>query len=326
MKTKASANIIRFRYENLRNETHVELHTTFNALVTRFNPETLGIARLYDEYKPLFDDEKTMLDFIRKSRLTAGIGARDRVRNSLHRGFADNIKSHRRHFDADKREAARKLDMIVKHYGDIPHKGLDEKTAAMADLYDELRKPEHFEWITLLGLAEWLEQLALANDAVAEIMRARYAELSQRPAIHMRSVRREIDWLFRQILDRLESLILVGEEDVDSAFLASLNAMMERYKDILAQETGRRQKKKDLAAGGHIVIEVAAIHQYTGKAITPIPKVYYREEGKPEAELFFARDFSVSYRNNINTGMADLIVYGIGGYKGQKKVTFNIVE
>ena len=32
--------ITRFRYEHLRNEAHVELHTTVNALFVKYDPET----------------------------------------------------------------------------------------------------------------------------------------------------------------------------------------------------------------------------------------------------------------------------------------------
>jgi hypothetical protein len=65
---------------------------------------------------------------------------------------------------------------------------------------------------------------------------------------------------------------------------------------------------------------------YTGKAVTPLPKAYYREEGKPTVELVFARDFSVTYKNNVDIGTADLTLHGKDAYKGQKKTTFNIAR
>jgi hypothetical protein len=66
---------------------------------------------------------------------------------------------------------------------------------------------------------------------------------------------------------------------------------------------------------------------YTGKAVTPVPVAYYRGDGeKPTVELVFAKDFSVTYKNNVEVGTADVTLHGKGHYKGQKTVTFNIAR
>ncbi|MDR3132762.1 MAG: DUF6261 family protein [Prevotellaceae bacterium] len=318
--------IIKFSYEHLRNETHVAFHTNFNALVAQFGAEALGIQALYAIYKPLYDDELTALDAILKSRFTAVIKSLDRERNMLCRGFGRQVKSYFLHFDPARRKAAQRLDIIVKHYGGIAYKPLNDKTAAITDLYSELQKPENAEAVTALGLGEWLEKLADANRRLAEMMRNRFDEAAKRPDIHMRSVRQQVDRLFREILRQLEALVCIQGEGANRAFLAELNVMAGDYKLALAQEAGRRHPVKDLGAGGHTVITLAKTYPYTGKPITPIPTVYYHSEGKPSAELVFAEDFTLTYRNNIHDGMADVIVHGKGNYKGKNMATFNIVK
>ncbi|MDR3133998.1 MAG: DUF6261 family protein [Prevotellaceae bacterium] len=238
---KAAFTLIRFRYEHLRNETHVELHRNFNALVDQFSAETLGIDPLYAVYKPWYDEEVTALDVIRKSWLTGEMKKGDRERGLLYRGFAGQVKSYRYHFDADRRKAAQALGSILKHYGNIERRRFYEKTAAIADLHRELVKPENFVRVTALGLVEWLEALAQANLHIEELFMARVDEAAQRPDIHMRSIRREVDKAFRSILDLLESLVRVKGEGTNKAFLAELNTCMTRYRDILAQEAGRRK-------------------------------------------------------------------------------------
>jgi hypothetical protein len=74
------------------------------------------------------------------------------------------------------------------------------------------------------------------------------------------------------------------------------------------------------------VVETIDTQKYTEKAVTPIPRGYYREEGKPTVELVFAKDFSVTYKNNKEVGTAELTLHGKGAYKGQKTVTFNIAR
>jgi hypothetical protein len=313
--------ITRFDYSYLRNETHVGFHTSVNALFVEYTPETLGIETLYPAYRSLFNEEVEALDVIRRSGLTMDIAAQDRVRGRLYRGFSNAVKGYRNHFDPAKRQAAEKLKIVLKHYGNIARKALDDETVAIEDLQRELVKPENAVHVSALGLGEWLGQLVQANRQLDGLMINRYEETAKRPHAPMRGIRKELDRQFRLILDLLE-LKAHSYPESNRAFLSELNAVMQRHKDVLAQEAGRRHQIKDLGAGGHTVIEPVATQPYSGKPITPIPKVCYHTEGKPDAALVFAKDFTLTYRNNTNAGMAELTVHGKGEYKGKKMTTF----
>ena len=58
---------------------------------------------------------------------------------------------------------------------------------------------------------------------------------------------------------------------------------------------------------------------FTGKAITPTPKVSYRGNS-----LAKGRDFTLSYKNNKNLGTASITIQGKGDYTGKKTVSFKI--
>jgi len=58
---------------------------------------------------------------------------------------------------------------------------------------------------------------------------------------------------------------------------------------------------------------------YAGRALRPVPVVTL--DGKI---LSFGRDYSVEYANNINAGIATLIVTGVGSYSGTAKASFQI--
>ena len=58
---------------------------------------------------------------------------------------------------------------------------------------------------------------------------------------------------------------------------------------------------------------------YTGKALKPTPRIKY--SGK---NLVKDRDFTVSYKKNINTGTGTAIITGKGSYSGSKTVKFKI--
>jgi hypothetical protein len=82
--------------------------------------------------------------------------------------------------------------------------------------------------------------------------------------------------------------------------------------------------KKDLSTSDHTVVEPIPTQPYTERPVTVIPNVYYREEGKETVRLSLGKDFSVTYRNNINVGTAELTIHGKGAYKGQFTVKLNL--
>jgi hypothetical protein len=318
--------VARVHLEALRNDAHVEFNRLFIVQVEQFGPTTLGIYSLFEPYKALCIEEEQLLDTIFKSKLTVRIEELDQERDHLYRGIADSVKADLNHFAEAKRAAARELESILKHYGDVTRKPLNEQTAIVYDVIRELFKPENLVHVTLLELNEWLTRLENVNRELETVMSERFVEVSKRPEQRMKEIRKEVDNMLRAILDNLEALARTGSPYYNPAFIKEVNALMTYYKDLLAQEAGRRHPVKDISTGDHLVVEPIATQPHTGKAITPIPRAYYREEGKPTAELVFAKDFTVTYKNNVEVGMADLVLHGTGEYKGKKAVTFNIAR
>ncbi len=234
--------INRFSYENLRNEAHVQLHENFIALVTRHNAETLGIQSLYAQYVPLLEQEKLALDLILKSGLTDEILAQDRQRDQLFRGFADAVKSGLNHYDPAVQQAAEKIHFILTRYGNLAARPLDQETAAIDDLHRELTDAQNAAHLATLGLGDWLTRLVEANRAFDQLMMSRYTEAAARPTVNMRTSRGAVDTLFRAMLDLLEAQAMVNGEEKYAPFVAELNAVTQRYENILAQEKGARAK------------------------------------------------------------------------------------
>jgi hypothetical protein len=237
--------ITRFRYTNLRNEAHVEFNDTFSALVENHGVATLGIAPLYAAYKPLYAEEVALLDMIRKSEYTTELSAQDHARDSIFRGFADAIKSALNHFDTAKREAAERLSSVFEHYGNIATRSYDEETAAIDDLNRELETDANAAALATLALGDWAVQLNAENRAFDALMRARYSEAATRPTARMRNVRAATDKALRAILDHVEALAAVNGEAAYAPFISELNAVSERYKNILAQQAGRREAQNN---------------------------------------------------------------------------------
>jgi hypothetical protein len=239
----------------MRNEAHVEMYETIDALIKGKTPAALGITTEYNVFKGHYDQEVALLDLVLKSEYTKEIKDQDHRRDSVYRGVADAVKSGLNHFDADKQKAAEVVDAIFQHYGNIASRSFDEETAAIDDLLRELgydpneiitdNNPSSLNpAITALGLLKWLDELYFANQQFKSLMEARYGELAKRPSAQMRATRLDVDRAFRDIVVRLEALILIQGESAYADFVDELNAIITRYKNILAQQAGMRKAKK----------------------------------------------------------------------------------
>ena len=68
-------------------------------------------------------------------------------------------------------------------------------------------------------------------------------------------------------------------------------------------------------------IQAIGSQNYTGKAVTPQPKVTWQG-----MTLVAGNDYSVSYANNVNAGAAKLVITGKGNFAGTKSASFSIVK
>ncbi|MDR3340025.1 MAG: DUF6261 family protein [Candidatus Symbiothrix sp.] len=239
------ANLIsKLDYVQLRNESHVEFHETVNRLFITYPPSELGLATLYEIYKPQFDAEVSVLDLIRKSDYTEDIYEQDHLRDHIFRGLTDAVKSALNHFDEAKKNAAHKINRVIENYGNIAVKTLDQETAAIDDLLREFADGNYPALLQTLSLGDWIDQLGTENERFKTLMMARYGESAQRPTTRMKAARLEVDKAFRAITSQIEALALVHGSAAYEPFVKEINAVIERYKHLLAQKNGRKSIKK----------------------------------------------------------------------------------
>jgi enamine deaminase RidA (YjgF/YER057c/UK114 family) len=228
--------IVRVNYSHLRNEAYVEMHDTIKRIFINHPPAQLGITPQYDLYQSCYSEVVAALDVIFKSGYTGLLDEQDHVRDRIFRGLDDAVKSALNHFSSDKREAARMLKIVLDRYGNIAAKAIDQETAAIDDLIRELQTGNYPAMTVTLALTDWIEQLQTENRRFKDLMMARYSEAAQRPATHMKTARAATDRAFRELIRQLEALALVnGIKEYETLF-RELNAVLERYKNLLARK------------------------------------------------------------------------------------------
>ncbi|MDR1562804.1 MAG: DUF6261 family protein, partial [Dysgonamonadaceae bacterium] len=99
--------------------------------------------------------------------------------------------------------------------------------------------------VNVLRINDWLTQLNIENQKFKDLMTDRYEEASKRPTFRMKTARKETDKALHSIFEQVEALATVNGAGDYEAFIKELNAVLERYKLIQAQEKGRRKAKNN---------------------------------------------------------------------------------
>ncbi|MDR1407349.1 MAG: DUF6261 family protein [Tannerella sp.] len=312
--------ILSARFHFYRHEAHCEYMDTVCGLVVKFPAVRAVVEPQYDALAALLERQKQLLNVMRKSNCTRPVAEADgRVDRALV-GMRGAIATALHHFDPDVVVAAQALMNRFGAFGQIVRKSYEEKTVVVNLLVADLRSGEYAGPVEVTGLTDWVTELEAAESAFGAVFEQRSIERSQQPQGRMRDVRREMNAVYRQMTARIGAAALTDADGAYDRFVALLNTET-AYFNVHTHHRAVR----DLGAGGACVIEPVAVQAYTGRAVTPIPAACYREKGREDVELVFARDFHVTYRHNVRCGMAVIVLHGKGGYRGAATVTFAIV-
>jgi len=246
--------IINIKLSRMKNEIHVQFHENINSLaeiaakLVDESGETkkipFGIKSLYKLYNEAFKNELASLSVIVRSEITQKISEQDQIRDEVFRGFSQTVKAYRNHFDAKMRVAANLLWKVFLHYGDISRKSLDAQTAAVNDILREFERKDLSEAIKTLQLSEWKNKLKEENDIFHTLMIERYTETIGGTTLRMKNTRTETDKYYRALITEIENYALIGINTPEfNKFIVDINSVVKRFKDILAQEFGRKNAK-----------------------------------------------------------------------------------
>ncbi|MDR3235659.1 MAG: DUF6261 family protein [Prevotellaceae bacterium] len=311
--------VIIFSY--LRNDAHYEFLVEFRSLLVKYPAVQAIVAALYEAFTALLLKEEELINAMRKSDYTVQIADADHRVDRTITGMRELVVSAMHHFDPAVVAAAQSLYNRFQAFGDIAKKSYEEETAVVNLLIVDLNNPDYLPKVNLVGMLPWVHELVNAETAFEELLAQRNVADSQKPDGRLKDVRREIEDVYRQMTERIAAAAIMDATPATDAFIAELNTKIAYF-----NEHNHHHARKDISITDHCVVEPIATQAHTGKPVSVIPKVHYREEGKPTVELVFAKDFDVTYKNNTDVGTADLTIHGKGAYKGQKLTTFNIAR
>ena len=256
-----------------------------------------ALEALMPDFNAWLDKEDALMRWVRKSVLTEKIAETDREMDFELAGINAALRAIIYGHNEQTVSAATRLLTMVQSYGRIMAEAYDEEAGDVRAMLEQFNGP-YYNDVGTAGIAYRVAMLQDAFTRFEKLLTQREAEQGVKPPYTSREVRKGMEGVYHQIANIINANATVGTSDDFDALIALLNPDIDRLNSEF------HRAKKDLSVGDHTVIEPISTQAYTGKAITPITKVYYREDNKPTVELVFAKDFSVTYKNNVNVGMA----------------------
>jgi hypothetical protein len=175
---------------------------------------------------------------------------------------------------------------------------------------------KYAEDVALLGLTVWINELEAAHVDFDQLFEQRNVEWADRPEAKLKDIRKHVDDDYRQMIERIAAAATLDDNDTYTEFVRQHNQEITYFNEHIPHHA-----RKDIT---NVAVGDIPTQTHTGEPVIVIPDVFYTGEGQQTVKLVFAKDFTVTYRNNTEVGTAELILHGKGGYKGSKTVTFNI--
>jgi len=103
------------------------------------------------------------------------------------------------------------------------------------------QRPEGMAAINLLGISDWVEALRVANEELSTAYVDRSEERSERPAEKTKDLRIQCNAHYYRLRDMVAAQALTaGYAAPYDDIIPTLNAITEKYNQVLAQRSGRK--------------------------------------------------------------------------------------
>jgi hypothetical protein len=304
--------ILKIRLEHLRNEAHYQFLLLVEKLFAAHPEASAIVAPQLMELNPLVVLEGQLVDAVKASEYTAEIAEADRRVDRDIAGINAAVESALHHFDPVMAEAARRLEIRLKSFrGEIEKKPYEEESAAVKILLADLNGA-YATQVSTLNLDAWVMELAAAQEDFERLFLLRNIEWAEKPQEKLRNLQRQINTLYRSIVERIDASVVLNGEQPLGAFVSELNREVEYF-----NEHSHHHARKDI---DRAVVASIPNQTWAEKPVIVLPSVTYEDK-----ELVFTRDYELSYRDNDRPGTATVTIHGKGAYKGTKTATFNIV-
>jgi hypothetical protein len=305
--------ILTIRFSYLRNEAHYQFLLLLKKLFETFPSVASIVSALLQEFYLLLVREGALVDMVRSSQYTPQMVATDERLDRAIAGLILSIRAALHHPDANYVRAAEELEKLLKAFrSSIEKRSYEEESVAVKVLINDLQG-SYAPQVSQLGLGAWVTEITTVQTLFEQLILLRNAERAAQPDDNMKSVRQQIEAVYRQIKEHIEAYTVLNGENVTGVFICRLNEEISYFR---AHNERHRIRKSILLA----TVATIADQPWAGRPVTPLPVAIC--DGH---ELIFTFDYDLTYRNNDRPGNATVTLHGRNAWKDKKTVSFTIV-
>jgi SMC interacting uncharacterized protein involved in chromosome segregation len=235
-----------FSLHNLHNNEHFQFMTDFDKLIILYLATELGIDSLYPAFKSALTAEDTAIRIELGSLKSKTIEQLDKLRDRILTAISLRLKSTLLSPFDDEIESAEALKRVVDLYGDVRNISYNEESAALTNLVNNMQLPANETHIVKVGITTWVAELKRVNEQFITVFNERNSELSVRESGDVRPVRKQLDPIYEQMVEKINaSIVLETAKPNVAAFVGEHNQKIEYYRTTLAARSGRKKGKDD---------------------------------------------------------------------------------
>jgi hypothetical protein len=300
----------------LPNEAHYSFFERVTKEIAKAGPSVQStLGPLVAELNDWFTKETACVEWYSKSNLTAAIAGADRRLDSVLAGFSAQLKGALYSALPAVSTAAERLHIMLKSYGRVARKPYLQEIGAVKAVLEHLNG-DLLHDVQAAGMTEWTVEIQSSLNSFVLLMEQREEQTLRKPQQGFPEVRRGIEDVWRRIVKLIDAGATLNISPDYAALINALNPEIE----YLNREF--RYVRHSIADAEPSPIEQ---QQYTGQPCTPVPDVFC-QTSKGMVKLILGKDFNITFKNNINVGNAECTIHGKGKFKGQKTVTFVILN
>ena len=251
--------ILNLGFFPFRNQEFFQLMTGVRQIVFPLptdhgGPQTITLqaqASILEPFRQPFLEKLSQLDdrliIIEKSEFTEQITLGDVRRDNSVIGFKLYVQAFSFSNDEDEREASRILQIPIDAHKNFHRKNMNEQTASTHNfLQDVDARAEH---VATIRAEKWVEEIRNANNDFDQLMNRRLDEKSVRPTEDIRQVRKEIEFVYKQMTSMLEIANTLSPSTEISNVIKRINELLTYYKNTIATRKGVANAKKEKEKG-----------------------------------------------------------------------------
>ena len=183
-----------------------------------------------------------------KSEYTAKIEAADKTRDDIYRKIKKIVDAFAAvDFDAEKNEAALKMQPVMKRYAIDPTAAYEVETTKMSQWIQEQNVNYQLEQAARkLGIFEQITALKTANEEVRKLISYRLDEQGYNPQSALKNARLQSDEAWKYFVLALNSYAVADESDYRfEELIKAINSEIEYSKEQYLALKKKNSKKKD---------------------------------------------------------------------------------